>query len=112
YRIMDWSVQNVTPPRWEDLLGDGAVQAYVPAGERVFRAGEIPTVAIVRDGLVRVFIGTEAGRQSTIRYARAGDLIGLAPLLGGSRAWNAEAIAPTTVAVLTLEQILAAAKLH
>jgi CRP/FNR family transcriptional regulator len=109
---MDRSVQNITPPRWEDLLGDVAVQAYVAAGERVFRAGEVPRVAIIRDGLVRVFIRTEAGRQATIRYARPGDLIGLAPLLGGSRAWNAEVIEHTTLGVLTLEQILAAAKLE
>jgi len=78
----------------------------------VFRAGEAPTLALIRAGLVRVFISTEGGRQLTIRYARPGDLIGLAPLLGGSRAWNAEAIVQTSITQPTLEQLRAAAALH
>jgi CRP/FNR family cyclic AMP-dependent transcriptional regulator len=105
-------VQNQTPSIWETVLGDAAPQAYVPAGELVFRAGESPTLAVIRAGLVRVFIGTDGGRQQTIRYARQGDLIGLAPLLGGSRAWSAEAIVQTTITQPTLEQLRAAAALH
>jgi CRP/FNR family transcriptional regulator len=84
----------------------------VPSGELVFRSGEPPTLALIRAGLVRVFIGTDGGRQQTIRYAQPGDLIGLAPLLGGSRAWNAEAIVQTTIMQPTLEQLRAAAALH
>ena len=97
---------------WEDALGDAAAQAYVSAGELVFRAGEAPRIALIRAGVVRVFIHTAVGRQLTIRYARQGDVIGLAPLLGGSNAWNAEAIVHTTLAVLTVEQIQAAATVH
>jgi CRP/FNR family cyclic AMP-dependent transcriptional regulator len=110
--IVHQEVQNQAPSIWETVLGDAAPQAYVPAGELVFRAGESPSLALIRAGLVRVFIGTDGGRQQTIRYARPGDLIGLAPLLGGSRAWSAEAIVQTTISQPTLEQLRAAAALH
>jgi CRP/FNR family cyclic AMP-dependent transcriptional regulator len=108
--IVHQEAQNQSPSIWETVLGDAAPQAYVAAGELVFRAGESPTLALIRAGLVRVFIGTN--RQQTIRYAQPGDLIGLAPLLGGSRAWSAEAIVQTTITQPTLEQLRAAAALH
>jgi CRP-like cAMP-binding protein len=90
-------------------LGDAAAQAHVPAGDLVFRAGDAPRIALIRAGLVRLFLQTDAGRQSTIGYVGPGDLIGLAPLLGGSRAWNAEAVVHTTLAVMTVEQLQAVA---
>jgi CRP-like cAMP-binding protein len=109
---MNREVQNEIPTMLEAVMGDSAAQAYVPAGDLVFRAGEAPTIALIRAGVVRVFIRTGAGRQLTIHYARRGDLIGLAPLLGGASTWNVEAIVDTTLAVVTIEQIRAAATLH
>jgi CRP/FNR family transcriptional regulator len=97
---------------WEDLLGDTSERAHIAASDLVFPAGEAPRIALIRAGLVRVFIRTESGRQSTIRYARPGDLIGLAAVLGGGPTWNAEAIVDATLDVLTLEQIHAAAARH
>jgi CRP/FNR family transcriptional regulator, cyclic AMP receptor protein len=105
-------VQNNIPTILEAVVGDAAAQAYVPAGDLVYRAGELPRIALIRAGVVRVFIRTEAGRQSTVEYARPGDVIGLAAVLGGIRAWNAEAVVHTTLAVLTLEQVQAAAALE
>jgi CRP/FNR family cyclic AMP-dependent transcriptional regulator len=107
--IVHREVQNSTRSVWEEALGGVATQAYVPAGELVFRAGEHPRIALIRAGVVRVFVGTTAGRQLTIRYARPGDVIGLAPLLGGSSIWNAQAMANTTLAEVTVEQLRAAA---
>jgi CRP-like cAMP-binding protein len=105
-------VGDTIPTLWEDLLGGTFQQAHIPAGTLIFRAGDAPTIALIRAGVVRLFIRTGAGRQVTIGYARPGDLIGLVPLLGASRAWNAEAIAGTTLAIVTIEQVQAAAALH
>lgn len=91
------------------VVGEAAAQAHVPAGDLVFRAGDAPRIALIRAGLVRLFMQTDAGRQTTLGYVRPGDLIGLAPLLGGSRAWNAEAVVHTTLAVMTIEQLHAVA---
>jgi CRP-like cAMP-binding protein len=105
-------LQNTIPTLWEDLLRGTYQQAHIPAGTLVFRAGDAPTIALIRAGVVRLFIRTGAGRQVTIDYARPGELIGLVPLLGGTRTWNAEAIAATTLAILTIEQVQAAAAVH
>ena len=45
-----------------------------------------------------------------IRYGRRGDLVGLAPLFGGSRTWTAEAVVDTTVEILTMDRVRAAAR--
>lgn len=94
------------------MVGAAAAQAHIPAGDLVFRAGDAPRIALIRAGLVRLFMRTDAGRQATIGYVRPGDLIGLAPVLGGSRAWNAEAVVHTTLAVMTIEQLEAVAAIQ
>ena len=109
---MHQEVQHQSPSIWETVLGDSAPQAYVPAGELVFRAGESPTLALIRAGLVRVFISTEGGRQLTIRYARPGDLIGLAPLLVHTIFEAIEEIHRQGTPVLLVEQNANAALKH
>ncbi len=103
---------------WDDML-EGAVQATsLPSGDLIFRYGDIPTIALIRAGIVRVFIeapqreATHPTHQFTVRYARSGDLVGLVPLLSGSRMWSAEAIGQTTLCVITIEQVRAAVARH
>jgi CRP/FNR family transcriptional regulator, cyclic AMP receptor protein len=103
---------------WADLL-EGVVQpTSLPAGDLILRSGDVPTIALIRAGIVRVFIvapardATHPNHQFTVRYARSGDLIGLVPLLSGSRKWSAEAVVQTTLFVLTIEQVRAAAANH
>jgi CRP/FNR family cyclic AMP-dependent transcriptional regulator len=102
-------VQSRRRIRWERLLGGTRERTRIPAGDLIFRDEEPPWIPLIRAGVVRVFIRTETGRQVTIRYARSGDLIGLASLLGVARRWNAEAVVASTLEVLTLEQVRAAA---
>ena len=94
---------------WDHHLGAVSDEVHVRAGARVFRAGQTPKIALVGAGLVRVFLLTPAGRQLTIRYARRGDLIGLAAHLARTNQWNAEAITDTSLKLLTLEQLRVAA---
>jgi CRP/FNR family transcriptional regulator len=95
---------------WQELLGGTTKQVHVSAGELIFRTGREPSIALVLAGVVRVFMATPSGRQLTIRYSRAGDLIGLGAVLAGSEAWNAEAIADTTLTMLTIDDFRAAAE--
>jgi CRP-like cAMP-binding protein len=88
-------VENVQDSRraiWEEVLEGMVEPAYVPAGDLIFRPGSPPRIALIRAGIVRVFLSGTSGQQLTIRYGRRGDLVGLAPLLGGSRTWSAEAV--------------------
>jgi CRP/FNR family transcriptional regulator, cyclic AMP receptor protein len=66
---------------------------------------------LVVAGIVRVFISTQLGRQMTIRYARAGDLVGLSPYLAGTDQWNAEAITDVSVKMFTFDHVRSAGAL-
>ena len=53
-----------------------------PAGTTVYRAGDDPRAALVVRGLIRVYLSSPGGRQVTVRYARPGDVLGIAVLVG------------------------------
>jgi CRP/FNR family cyclic AMP-dependent transcriptional regulator len=55
----------------------------VPAGSTVYRNGDYPRALLVVRGLVRVYMTSPEGRQVTVRYAREGDVLGVAVLVGG-----------------------------
>jgi CRP/FNR family cyclic AMP-dependent transcriptional regulator len=93
---------------WQEQLGAGVDEVHIPAGSLVSRAGQLPKIALVVAGIVRVFISTQPGRQMTIRYARAGDLIGLSPYLAGTDRCNAEAITDVSVKVLIFDHLRSA----
>src|ERR1700736_6789695 len=90
---------------WQELLGGGTEQVQVAAGKLVFPSGQEPRIALILSGVVRVFIVTPEGRQLTTRYARTNDLCGLGALMAGIDGWNAEAIADTIVAMVTIERV-------
>jgi CRP/FNR family transcriptional regulator len=93
---------------WQEQLGTGVDEVHITASALIFRAGQLPRIVLVVAGIVRVFISTQLGRQMTIRYARAGDLIGLSPYLAGTDQWNAEAITDVSVKVLTFDHLRSA----
>jgi CRP-like cAMP-binding protein len=105
-------VHNSGAISWETLLGDSTVPGHLAAGEQFFRAGETPRIGVVREGVIRVFLITDVGRQVTVRYARDNAVVGLAASIAGSRAWNAEAVTQSTVALLSTERLRAAATEH
>jgi CRP/FNR family cyclic AMP-dependent transcriptional regulator len=53
----------------------------VPAHYHARRPNDPPRLCLVTDGLVRVFFTAADGRQMTVRYTRAGDLLGPLRLL-------------------------------
>ena len=93
---------------WQEQLGAGVEEVHVAAGALILRAGQLPRIALVVAGIVRVFISTQLGRQMTIHYARAGDLVGLSPYLAGTDQWNAEAITDVSIKVLTFDRVRSA----
>jgi CRP-like cAMP-binding protein len=90
---------------WQELLGGSTRQVHVAAGELVFQPGREPRIAVIHAGVVRVFLVTAGGRQLTLRYARASDLIGVVAYLSGTEGLNAEAIADATLTMLTAEHL-------
>jgi CRP/FNR family transcriptional regulator len=68
-----------------DRLLDGSQLLQLAAGEAFHRAGDPPkhvSLALVVDGLLRIYRKGPDGRQVTVRYVTAGGLVGLAVVLG------------------------------
>ncbi len=93
---------------WQEQLGAGVDEVHITAGVLILRAGQLPRIALVVAGIVREFISTQLGRQMTIRYSRAGDLVGLSPYLAGTDQWNAEAITDVSLKVITFGHVRSA----
>lgn len=68
--------RDVPPPVLAQLL-TGAVRKKVPAGAMAHRAlEEHQYVELILTGVIRVFVTAPDGRTMTIRYCRAGELLG------------------------------------
>src|SRR5215831_16149298 len=72
-------------------------RADYPAGTTVYRAGGEPRAALIVAGLLRVFLTSAEGRQVTVRYARPGDVLGIAALVGGPASTSVQAVEPSGV---------------
>jgi CRP/FNR family transcriptional regulator len=68
----------------EQAIGalQGGYRSEHEPGRAVTPVQEQPVLAIVIDGLLRVYLASGSGRQVTVRYARPGDALGLVHLFG------------------------------
>ena len=77
----------------------GGIRLDVPAGSVVYRDADAPSVALVVAGLIRVYLTSNDGRQLTVRYARAGDLLGVPTAIGGPAAVSTQALTEASLLV-------------
>jgi CRP/FNR family transcriptional regulator, cyclic AMP receptor protein len=94
----------------EQLL-DGSRLLHLPAGEPFRRAPHTVSVALVVDGLLRLYREGFDGRQMTVRYLASGGLVGLGAVLGeppGASALEAEALRSSLLLELRPESFQAA----
>ena len=87
-------------------LLDGASVESVPAGTTTYRAGGEPRVSLIVSGLLRTFLVGPDGRQVTIRYAREGDVFGVATLFGGPAPLHAQALTDSVRLRMDRERLL------
>ena len=78
------------------LLAEGERTDY-PEGTTIYREGSPPRAALVIEGLLRVYMTSAEGRQVTVRYARAADVLGIAVLVGGPVNVAVQALAPSSL---------------
>jgi CRP/FNR family transcriptional regulator len=90
------------------LLAEGERADY-PAGTTVYRSGSRPQAALVVRGLIRVFLSSPGGRQVTVRYARPGDVLGIAVLVGGPSNTSVQAVEPSSVLRISERTLVATA---
>lgn len=89
----------------ERLLVD-AVPLDLPAGGTLYRDDERPRCALVVSGLVRVYMSSPEGRQVTVRYARTGDVLGIAVVVGGPAAVSVQVLTDTRLLMLNVETLV------
>jgi CRP/FNR family transcriptional regulator len=85
-------------------------RADYPAGTTVYRAGTYPRAALVVQGLIRVYLASAEGRQVTVRYARPGDVLGIAVLVGGPASVGVQAVEPSALFRISSRVLIAAAR--
>jgi len=85
-------------------------RADYPAGTTVYRAGSSPQAALVVRGLLRVYLASIEGRQVTVRYARPGDVLGIAVLVGGPASVGVQAVEPSGLFRISSRTLTAAAR--
>ncbi len=85
-------------------------RADYPAGTTIYRAGSAPRAALVVQGLIRVYMTSLEGRQVTVRYARPGDVLGIAVLVGGPANVGVQAVAPSSLFRISSRALTAAAR--
>ncbi|GIF51832.1 CRP/FNR family transcriptional regulator [Asanoa ferruginea] len=89
------SVLGTLPPALVDALLERGETVDFPAGGAIYRESASPRAWLVVDGLVRVYMTSPEGRQVTVRYARPGDVLGIAVLVGGPADVAAQTLAPS-----------------
>jgi CRP/FNR family cyclic AMP-dependent transcriptional regulator len=98
------------PPELTGALRADGERADYPAGTTVYQAGAEPRAALVVRGLMRVYLSSPGGRQVTIRYARPGDVLGVAVLVGGPGDFGVQAVEASSVFRISARTLLATAQ--
>jgi CRP/FNR family transcriptional regulator, cyclic AMP receptor protein len=98
------------PTELAGRLREDGERADYPAGTTVYRAGDDPQATLVVRGLMRVYLSSPGGRQVTVRYARPGDVLGIAVLVGGPAITGVQAVEPSSVFRISARTLTAAAQ--
>jgi CRP/FNR family transcriptional regulator len=88
------------PPELTAEVLDGGYRIDLPAGAQPSVRTNETAVALVLEGLIRVFLVSDAARQVTVRYARPGETLGLVHLFGRGTGVHSQAVTPTSVWML------------
>ncbi len=87
------SILAALPPTLRDTLTRNAIPVDLPAGSTLYYEADEPRCGLVIAGLLRMYMTAPDGRQITVRYARTGELVGVAAILGGPAPVNAQTLA-------------------
>ncbi|HKV99707.1 MAG TPA: Crp/Fnr family transcriptional regulator [Vicinamibacterales bacterium] len=79
-----------------ESLASGGRLAEFPAKHLVYAEAGAEKLAVIVDGLLRVYMHASDGRQVTVRYVRPGDLLGVPALVGGPAPVFVQAMTPVS----------------
>src|SRR6476659_9601299 len=93
------------PPTLRANLLQDAVRVEIPAGTTAYYETDEPRCALVISGLIRNYMTAPDGRQITVRYARAGDLLGIATIVGGPAPVHVQILTDAALLVLNVHTL-------
>jgi CRP/FNR family transcriptional regulator, cyclic AMP receptor protein len=100
---IDRSRLGTLPVDLRDRLTSRGVRLDVPAGSTFYRDADSPQFGLVVDGIVRIYVTSAEGRQLTVRYARAGAILGAPTVVAGPVDVSAQALTDASVLLLDVE---------
>jgi CRP-like cAMP-binding protein len=92
------------PQRVQDDLGAAAFPMTVPVGNVIYRPLDEACLLLVVGGLVRVTASSPAGRRAAVRYARAGDCVGIMSVVFDDQDVTVEAVTRADLRVLSVNK--------
>jgi len=98
------------PPALRATLTHDAVPVDLPAGATLYYEADAPRCGLVLTGLIRVYMTSPDGRQITVRYARAGDMLGIAAIVGGPAPVNVQMLTDAALLLLNAQALQAHAQ--
>ena len=93
----------------ESLVEGGRIVEF-PTGHTVYTEADAERLAVVLEGLLRVYMHASDGRQVTVRYVRAGDLVGVPALIGGPAPVFVQAVASGAAFFFDIARVKRAAR--
>lgn len=95
------------PDRASRALLDTSIEIEAEAGQIVHRErlSAPPMLLLVTSGLARVFVSSAHGREVTVRYARHGDVSGLASAIGGGARHGVQAVSRCDLVIVQAEML-------
>ena len=93
----------------ESLIAGGRVVDF-PSGGTVYTEADAERLAIMMHGLLRVYMHAGDGRQVTVRYVRAGDLLGVPALIAGPAPVFVQAVTHGTAFFFDVDRVKRAAR--
>jgi CRP/FNR family cyclic AMP-dependent transcriptional regulator len=88
-----------------DLLAAGGRLSDVLGGTTVYTEADAERFGVVVRGLLRVYMHTSDGRQVTVRYVRAGGLLGAPALVGGPAPVLVQALTDSAVYFMDVARV-------
>lgn len=93
-----------------DEILENSVELEIEAGATLYPEEGNPRMGLVVQGLLRVYLTSAEGRQITVRYARDGDVLGTAVVIGGPVRTPVQALTDGRVLLFNAQQIQSVAR--
>jgi CRP/FNR family cyclic AMP-dependent transcriptional regulator len=97
------------PAETIELMIEGGRIVEFPTGHVVYSEADAERLAVVLHGLLRVYMHASDGRQVTVRYVRAGELLGVPALVAGPAPVFVQAVTAGTAFFFEIARVKRAA---